>query len=309
MAKPFSTIPPPLSNPSIPVNPPAPGSVNQSYTVQYHTYPVFTADDGLSMEGAQQRFRSMPTPKDVFDRALIGMPKVFPLTGEEIEPSDTATYLQNAMTEIEMSLNINITPVEHSQSFDYIDGMFSSNFSGMKLERWPATFVESLTLKFPHTQTKSPYQMYTIPPAWVALRRNRINVVAAFGAIEVTTDQTNIATAGGLFSYITGFGRGPYQPAMIECVYTAGFEADKLPNTLHDVIVTLAALRFLEDVGIALFPVTSVGLAIDSVSQSATIVPNLVAQKIELLRNQYTQKVNALTRNFGRTLKMAFIGA
>lgn len=309
MAKPFSTVPAPLSNPSIPVNPPPPGAANQSYTVQYNTYPVFTADDGLSMEGAMKRYRSMPTPQDVFDRALMGLPKVFPLTGEEIEPSDCASYLENAMTEIEMSLNINITPVEHFQSFDYIDGMFSANFSGMKLERWPATFVESLVLKFPHTQTANPYQTYTIPPAWIALRRNRINVVAAFGAIEVSTDQSNVATAGGLFSYITGFGRGAYQPAMLEVIYTAGFEPDKLPNSVHDIIVTLAALRFLEDVSFALFPVSNVNVAIDSVSQSASIIPNLLLKRIELMSAQYTAKVNALTRNFGRTIKMAFIGA
>jgi len=209
-----------------------------------------------------------------------------------------------------MSLNLNITPCDHFQSFDYIDGMFEANFFGTKLERWPAFNVQSMQLKFPHTQSAHPYQTYTIPSAWIALRRNKLNVVAAFGAISVATDTTNVASAGGIFSYITGFGRGPYQPAMIEVIYQAGFQPDKLPNSVHDIIVTLAALRFLEDIGAALFPVHGVTVAIDSVSQGATLPgPQMLVQKMESLRNQYTAKVNALTRNFGRTIKMSFIGA
>src|SRR5690606_28339741 len=132
----------------------------------------------------------------------------------------------------------------------------------------------------------------TIPKPWVALRRNRVNVIAAYGAVSVQAGDTSVATAGGIFSYITGFGRGAYQPAMIEVSYIAGFENDKLPASVWDLIVTLAALRFLTDIAAPLFPTNSVTVTIDAVSQSASLPgPQLLIQKIDALKEQYQQKV------------------
>ena len=47
-----------------------------TYGPQYYQYPVFTAEDGLSFEGAMKRFKTMPTPEDVFKKALLGLPKI-----------------------------------------------------------------------------------------------------------------------------------------------------------------------------------------------------------------------------------------
>jgi hypothetical protein len=298
-----------------------------NYGKQYNTYPVFTGDDGLSYEGATKRFKTMPTPEDVFRKAMLGLPKRLPMSNEILVPDDAIPFLEAAITEIEMSMNMNITPVDHYQSFDYIDGMFESNFFGMKMERWPTTKVNYIQLKFPHTQTLSvvpgqdpiqnvppntprAYQTYTIPPGWVALRRNKVNVVAAFGAVSVHTDTGAIANAGGIFSYITGFGRGSYQPAMIEVSYTAGFEPDKLPSTVYDLIVTLASLRMLEDLFPVLLPYNSVSVSIDGVSQNASInLAQMIMKRIDLLKEQYELKKAAINANFGKTIKLSFLGA
>ena len=297
-----------------------------TYGPQFATYPVWTAEDGLSFEGEVKRFRSMPTPEDVFRFALLGLPKKLILTGETIISEDFAPFLENAITEIEMSTSMDISPVDHFQSFDYIDGMFEANFFGMRLERWPATHVDRVQLKYPHTQSISvpagapapspvpgqsfAYQTYTIPPAWIYLQRNTMNVVAAFGSVTVTTDQSAIANAGGIFSYVTGFGRGAYQPGMIEVWYTAGFPQDKLPNSVHDLIVTLAALRFLEAIAPAMMPYSSVNVQIDGVSQSAALmIAQLIQQRIAGLKAQYDKKLAAIRSNFGNNIRLAFIGA
>lgn len=297
-----------------------------SYGAQYYGYPVLTSEDGLSFEGALKRFKTMPTPDDVFKKAMLGLPKNLTMTNEMLTSEDCASHLESAITEIEMSTCMNLSPVDHFQSFDYIEGNFEANFSGQKLERWPATRVNRMMLKFPHTQTIAvvpgddtinlptgaphAYQTYTIPKSWVSLRRNKINVVAAFGAVTVQTDQTAVDNAGGIFSYITGFGRGAYQPAMIEVWYTAGFEPDKLPATVYDLIVTLACVRFLEDIFPTLVPYQSVSVTIDGVSQSANInLPSLIMKRIEFLQAQYAKKIAAINQNFGRTIKLAFIGS
>lgn len=298
------------------------------YGNQYHTYPVITSEDGLSYEGAMRRFKAFPTPDDVFRKALLGLPKKLPMSHEELVVDDCAPFLESAITEIEMSMNMNVTPVDHYQHFDYIDGMFESNFFGMNLERWPATKINRLMLKYPHAMTRSvipgqdpsstpnpsglsnAYQTYSIPPGWIYLKRNKINVVAAFGAVTVSTDASAVANAGGIFSYITGFGRGSYQPGMIECWYSAGFPVDKLPATVWDLIVTLATIRFLEDIFAVLLPYSSVNVSIDGVSQSASLnLAQMLLQRMQFLKDQYEKKKAAINANFGKTLKMSFIGA
>lgn len=299
-----------------------------TYGQQYHTYPVFTAEDGLSFEGAVKRFKTFPTPEDVFRKALLGLPKKLPMSNETLIPEDAAPFLESAITEIEMATCMDLSPVDHFQSFDYVDGMFESNFFGMNLERWPATKVTRLLLKYPHTQTvavlpgqdpsptpnpsgiSNSYQTYTIPPGWVALRRNKINVVAAFGAVTVHTDASAVANAGGIFSYITGFGRGAYQPAMIECWYTSGYQQDKLPAVVWDLIVTLATIRFLEDIFAVLLPYTSVNVTIDGVSQSSSVnLAQMILQRLVALKEQYAQKKAAITASFGKTIRLSFLGA
>jgi len=297
-----------------------------TYGQQYHGYPVYAAEDGLGFEGAVKRFKTFPTPEDVFKKALLGLPKRLPMSNEELVPDDAAPFLESAITEIEMSTCMNLSPVDHFQSFDYVAGMFESNFFGMNLERWPATRVNRLMLKYPHTQTvavipgqdpqnnppgvSNSYQTYTIPPGWIALRRGKLNVVAAFGAVTVHTDASAVANAGGIFSYITGFGRGAFQPAMIEAWYTAGYQQDKLPANVWDLIVTLATIRFLEDVFSVLLPYNSVNVSIDGVSQSAGMnLSQMILQRLQLLKDQYAQKKAAINNNFGKTMKFSFIGA
>ena len=299
-----------------------------TYGKTYHTYPVFTSEDGLSFEGAFKRLKTMPTPEDVFRKALLGLPKKLPMTHEELVPEDAAPFLESAITEIEMSTCLNISEVEHSQHFDYTDGMFESNFFGNNLERWPATKVSNLILKFPHAMTvasipgadplpgpnpagiSGAYQTYTIPSGWIYLHRNKINVVAAFGAVTVHTDASAVANAGGIFSYITGFGRGAYQPGMIECVYTAGFAPDKLPSVVWDMIVTLATIRFLEDIFAVLLPYNNVNVSMDGVSQSASLnLAQMLLQRIQALKDQYDRKKAAINANFGKTVRLSFIGA
>jgi hypothetical protein len=278
------------------------------YGSVYNTYPVFSADDGF--EPSTKRLSGVPQPRDVFEYALMGLPKVFPLTNEPITPEHVRPFLESAIVEIEMSLGFNITPVQHWQSFDYIDGMFEANFHGLKLERWPATKVVSVQLKFPHTQVTNPYQTYTIPSGWVSLRRNRINVIAAYGAVSVQTDSTNVVSAGGIFSYITGFARGAYQPAVIEVSYAAGFENDRVPTVVSDLIKTWAAWRFLTDILPIMFPYSSVSTGIDSVSQSASIItPQLLSTRAQELEKKKEQLSTALTKVFGRTIKMTTIGS
>jgi hypothetical protein len=293
---------------------------------QYFTYPIFSSEDGLGQEGAMKRYKSMPTPADVFKRAMMGIPRFLPLTREELTQDDCEDYLNSALAEIEQSTNIDITPVEHTQHVDYTDGLMEERFFGINLNRWPATKVSRVLLKFPHANTiyvpqnadpvaippgmSKAYQIYEMPSGWMYLNRNKLNISAAYGSITVRTDQGAAISSGGLFTMLTGFNKGAYQPGMIEVVYTAGFENDKLPSNVWDMIVTLAALRFLQDLVPVFMPYTNVNVSIDGVSQGVGV--NLymaLIKRIEFMQQQYDQKKASINQHFGRTIKLAFIGS
>lgn len=279
-----------------------------NYGYQYHSYPLYSQE--TSYEGSFKRFGSFPTPREVFDYALFGLPKIFPLTNEVIDPETIVPFLESSITEIEQDIGVNLSPVTHFHSEDYIDGMFTENFMGMRLQRWPATEITSVRLKYPHTNTQNTYQEYAIPPDWVYLRRNKVNIVAAIGAISAQTNSPNVATSGGIFTYITGFGRGSYQPGTIEVVYKAGFQDDRLPSFVADYIKTHAALRYLVDVTPVLFPNSSVNVAIDGVSQSVTYnIQQLLTARMENLEKKKNELKRAFKKGFGRTVEMSFNGS
>ena len=281
--------------------------MTQSYGTQYHQYPVFTEDFGF--EGAFKRFSAMPGPSEVFQMAMFGIPKVAPMTGEAITQDMVTPYLESAVTEIEMQLGCCISAQTKFHSDDHIDGLFERNFMGIRLQAWPATEIITVKLKYPHTNTASIYQTYTIPSNWVYLRKGKMNIVAAIGAVTVSTDNSAMVSAGGLFTYITGFGRGAYQPGVIEIVYKAGFDHDKLPSSVADLIKTWAAHRFLSDMLPILFPTSSVTDSIDGVSQTVSYaVQGLITNRLKMLEQKKTELSAALTKQFSKTLKTTFLG-
>lgn len=220
------------------------------------------------------------------------------------------SYLVSAVTEIEMAHGCNLSAVTHYHSEDTIDGMFQNNYMGIKLPRWPATEITAMKIKFPHTNTSNTYQTYMIPPQWIYLRKNKINVVAAMGSVTVSADNQGLVSAGGVFTYITGFARGAYQPGVIEVIYKAGFEHDRMPANVADLIKTWAALRFLTDFMPILFPNNSVSNTIDGVTQSVGInIANLLTQRIEMLEKKKMELLGSLKKQFGTTIKWTYLGS
>lgn len=279
-----------------------------NYGKDYHTYPVYSNE--MSHEGAVKKYRPMPTPTDVFNYALLGLPKILPMTREQMTPEIVEPFLESAIVDIESEMSCNISEVTHFFPVEYVDGMFTSNFTGILLNRWPATEIIKMVIKYPHTLTKDIYQSYTIPPAWIALFRNKVNVVAGVGSMNLNVQAPSAATAGGIFSFITGFSRGAWQPAMIEITYKAGFSHDKLPANVADLIKTWASLYFLADIAPVLFPNSSVQVSVDAISQGVSYnIQQTLNKRLEDLEKKKTNLKRNFKKEFGKTIGMSFVGA
>jgi hypothetical protein len=284
--------------------------MTQDYKYQYNTYPVFSEETSPSFEPAFKRFSPFPTPDEVYNYALMGLPKYFPLTQEPITVEMVKPFLESAITDIEFELGCNLSPVTHYESHDHIDGLFTNNYTGLILRRWPATEVTQVSLKYPHASTQTPYQTYGIPPGWIYLRRNKMNVVASVGTVTVGTDNSAVITTGGLFAFISGFTRGTYAPGSIEVVYKAGFDHDRLPSSVVDLIKTWAARRWLIDLLPILFPQTGVSVSIDGVAQSVQFnIAALIQSRIDMLEKKKAELAANFVKAFGKTLKTAYLGS
>lgn len=281
--------------------------MTQNYDKEYHAgYPVWS--DECGKEPAFKRTTSMPQPIDVYNYALLGLPKVLPMSGEIIPLELAESALLSAIAEIEMSTGMNISATDQWYSEDFIQGKLTDNFSGIKLPKWPATKVVKVSLKYPNTNAQAAFAEYVFPSAWLMLRKNNVNITPTYGAISVNNQSGAFVPGSGIYSYFYGLLQ-PYAPGIIEVIYTAGFEHDKLPPNLADLIKTWAAQRMLNDLLPILFPQGSVSVAIDSVSQSVTLnVSQLLGQRIQDMDKKKKELLTSIQNQYKSVLAISYIG-
>jgi hypothetical protein len=150
---------------------------------------------------------------------------------------------------------------------------------------------------------------YTIPSTWIYLERNKMNIVASAGTVKPNATTSNYVSSGGIFSYITGFAYGNYQPGVIEIVYKAGFENDRLPAMVADLITTWAARRMLMDLAPVLFPSSSVSVGVDGVNQSVGYrIQDMLTVRLQMMEAKENQLKNSFKSGFGMVIQTTFLG-
>jgi hypothetical protein len=281
--------------------------MTQNYDYQYHAgYPVWS--DECSTEAAFKRTTSMPQPIDVYNYALLGLPKVLPMTGEVIPLEFAETALMSAIAEIEMSTGMNISAADQWHSEDFIQGKITDNFSGIKLPKWPATKIVKVSLKYPNTNTNTAYAEYVFPSAWVFLRKNNVNLTPTYGVVSINNQSGMFVPGSGIYSFFYGILQ-PYSPGIIEVIYTAGFEHDKIPANLADLIRTWAAQRLLSDLLPIMFPQSSVSVSIDSVSQSVGLnINQMLAQRITDMDKKKKELLSSIKSQYKSVISISYIG-
>ena len=89
------------------------------------------------------------------------------------------------------------------------------------------------------------------------------------------------AFSGTQFHALRAIGLNEF-PGGVRVQYTAGFEKDKVPKAVSELIENMAAYKLLTFVGPLIFPYNSVGISIDGTSQSvSTPGPQFLAQRIK----------------------------
>ncbi len=216
--------------------------------------PYSTSNCGFS------RYETLLTVDEMRKRFLHGV-NFLDDDGNDFEPSVFQFALSAAISEFEHKLNMAITPTEF---VDYIDYDFNdyNNFGYLNLKHKPVLSVASVQLQLIQGKT-----LIDFPPEWIRL-------YSESGQIQITPTS---GTVSGFMIGNSGFLPTVYGvtrnfPQMIKVTYTAGFEQDKIPNVINNIIGLNASIPLLITAGELIIGagIASESIGLDGLSKSVT---------------------------------------
>lgn len=237
------------------------------------------------------RYQPLPTPEDMKKRTLFGIPLRSFLTGELVDDATLQYYLDVAISEIEHSLDMYITPVTFRERQDYSRHLQFWSFGYLKVDHTPILNVSKFALTF-NNGNDTGKVLVNIPLEF-------IHVQPGEGTIQLVP-ASGVTISGLITSMYSGLGYHAFNsqtisnwPGAIDIEYQSGFEKDKIPAMLAGLIENLAALKFLSSLGPILFPHNSTSISIDGTSQSVgTLGPAFLAGRIADLEKMIEKQMD-----------------
>lgn len=275
----------------------------KSKTDRQGIFPIW-AKDGEDVTGKFQRFGALPTPTEMRHRALFGVPLKSQLTNEEITDETIQHYISSAISEIEHELDLYITPVTFEEKHDYRKHEFTWNYNYLKLHHPNVINIEKVELTFSNTDDELGFVNFPLEHVHVQPQEGVMQLVPAFGTS--LSGFLLSAFSGTQFHALRAMGLTDF-PGGVRVKYTAGFEKDKVPTAMIELIENMAAWKLLSFIGPLIFPHTSVGVSMDGVSQSVgTPGPQFLAQRIKDLGDIVEKQKIAIKGYYQRTFQIDF---
>lgn len=253
-----------------------------SKTPRQGIYPLW-AKDGEDTSGHFERYMPLPSPTDLRNRSLFGIPLTSSLTNQSLSDDAIKHYIDAAISQLEHELDLYITPVTFEEKHDYNRHEFNWNYNYLKLNHPNVIAVEEVQLSFSNDQTNLGFVQFPMEHVHLMPQEGVIQLVPAFGTS--LSGFLLSAFSGTQFHALRAIGLDNF-PGAVRVKYQAGFEKDKVPAAIVSLIENVAAYNVLTFIGPLIFPHTSVGVSIDGVSQSVgTPGPQFLANRINDLNN------------------------
>jgi hypothetical protein len=250
---------------------------------------------GTHQEPDAGRYLPLPTPETMKARALFGLPLKSFLTGQVVSDETIEAYIKEAISEIEHTLDIYITPVTFDERHDYSREMQFWSFGVVKLYHTPVLNVLEYELTFNNgigIPGSLPLVKIPLEFVWVQPQDGTVQLVPAQG---VTISGFIISIYSGLGYHAFNSQAISYWPGAVRIKYRAGFEKNKVPALMVALIENLAAYKFLSTLGPVLFPYNSTSMGIDGTSQSvSTPGPLFLQNRLNDLQNLIKTEMDAL---------------
>lgn len=266
-----------------------------SSTAPISSFPLRATNE---IEPSVDRYSALPTPDDMRNQSLFGIPLKSALTGQTVTDATLQSYINQAISQIEHTLDIYITPVQFLDKHDYVREMFAHSFAYVKLDHPNVISVESVQISFNND---------TLAPAAITFPLEHVHLMPQEGVVQLVPAY-GTSLAGFLLSAFSGVQFCAFQnallqnwPGAIRISYTSGFQPGKIPSSISGVIERLAAYKFLSALGPVIFPVNSSSVGIDGASQSvSTLGPGFLKQRMDELDKTIKEELDALKGYYQR---------
>lgn len=237
------------------------------------------------------RFANMPTPADMRKRSLFGIPLKSQFTGELVEDATLQFYIDAAISELEHTLDLYISPILFDERHDYSRHSQLWSFGYLKVDHSPVNTVKKFELTFNNGMAQTP-PLVDIPLEFIHTQplEGTIQMVPAQG---VTISGLVISIYSGLGYHALNSQAITSWPGAVHVIYEAGFQNDKVPALLASLIENLAAIKFLSTLGPVIFPHNSVSIGIDGTSQSvSTMGPGFFQNRMKELQEIVDKQID-----------------
>jgi hypothetical protein len=257
----------------------------------------------LDIEANFVRFKTMITPRDVITFGLVGVPKTFPMTNEPITEEYVALHLQSSISELEMmGMYMSAINAFHVDDF-HEGGLTTGRYMPTILKKYPVRSITSIELRYPNAMKDKPSLIYRIPDDWITFEQNKINVIATTGFLA-----PNLVSGSANMPLVNLF-QTNYRPQGYRVEYKAGFDQDKLPVIVWQLLCDMTTFAILSEIAPLLFPSTSINVSIDSVGQSANLPgPKIFEGRLNALKLKIDRNRNLIASYYGMLAGVEFMG-
>lgn len=253
------------------------------------------------------RFGPMIDPERFKKEYLFGIPLRAALTGEVVDDETLKQFIRKGVGDFESTVRVPVNPVRITDRFDF-ERADDIGFGTRRLTRWPVIKVENLKALWPgRNEALAPLgltQEIDYPTSWVTLQGDQglIRIIPNSGTL-VNADANFLSSSayravvlGGLKAW----------PNLWRVTYIAGMDYDQIPDIVNDCIGTMAAVKFLSQMGPAIFPVLSQNVSLDGMGQSVTTSgPTWLQLRIQELQQERDRMIEMLKTHYGTDIFFA----
>jgi hypothetical protein len=232
------------------------------------TLPSFppAGTDGHDIEPGFKRFLPMPTVQSVKDNQMFGIPLRSALTKEELKDEVIQSAITKAVSEIEHTLKLFISPVTiRKEPHNYAWNEFQFAFGYLNLKHRPVLEVQKLEVSIP--SASDPENLVEWPTNWLKVYNDhgtlQLVPLSGSGSILITQSSTGVAFPIRLFN-------AQHYPQFWRVTYRVGFENDQLPAMLAELIEVIAAIKILTMIAPVFFPYNSYSINMDGLGQAVS---------------------------------------
>jgi len=260
---------------------------------------VFPYQAVEQVEPSVQRYSRLPTVDDIKNRYLFGIPLTSAFTNQTLSDDAITFYIKSAISELEHTLDMYITPVIFKEAHDYERHNFTWNYNYLKVNHFPILSVQHLELSFSNTPNHAGFVQFPLEFVYVEPGSGVVQLVPAFGTS--LSGFLLSAFSGTQYHALQSIGMNNF-PGGVRITYTAGFEECKIPVALANLVGLIAAINLVSIIAPIIFPYNSTSVGIDGASQSSSTmgprwlndrIAQMVAERdreLDTVRGYYQKK-------------------